>query len=311
METYIALVVLLFCTSAISFAMDNPKPALPDFDAQWNYSDPAGTEKKFKALLEPAAASGDDEYYYCLQTQIARCQGLQGEFEKARDTLKRVEKVLESEDLPKTKVRYLLEHGRVFNSSGNRQVAARVFEDAFEAATKDGYWLWAVDAAHMVAIAESSPSVQIQWNQKCLDLIAAHPETERWKPSIWNNMGEAYRANRQPDKALECFASIIKWQTENGKPVNRYSRIDECKMLRAVGRGGEAMKKITQLNDEVTAAGEVDGFVCEELAENLLAAGDESAAKEQFVKAWSKLKDEKWIEEQEPQRYERLRKFGE
>ena len=92
--------------------------------------------------------------------------------------------------------------------------------------------------------------------------------------------------------------------------MNRYARIDECKMLRAVGRGGEAMKKITQLHDEVTAAGEVDGFVCEELAENLLASGDEGAAKEQFVKAWSKLKDEKWIEEQEPQRYERLRKFG-
>ena len=76
------------------------------------------------------------------------------------------------------------------------------------------------------------------------------------------------------------------------------------------GRADESMKRIRAVYDDLAATGETDGFVCEELAENLLAGGNESAAKEQFVKAWDKLKDEQWLKDAEPARYERLQEFG-
>lgn len=305
-----AIIALFALAASVRAIESTDKPVLPDFDKLWNYNDPAGTEKEFRKLLDPAAASGDDTYYYALQTQIARCQGLQGKYDDAHKTLDRVEKVIDARDLPLVKVRYLLERGRVYNSSGSTQSAARIFEEAHDLAVKQGAWNFAVDAAHMVAIAEQAPTDQVRWNLAALKLTEDHADTARWRPSIWNNLGEAYRSKRDYDKALECFQNIIKYQAEQGKPVWRYARVDEAKMLRTLGRTGESMPKIKALYDEVSAAGETDGVVCEEYAETLLATGEESAAKEQFAKAWEKLKDEQWLKDAEPQRYERLKRFG-
>jgi tetratricopeptide (TPR) repeat protein len=284
--------------------------ALPDFDKLWDYNDPAGTQKKFEALLEPAAAAGDDEYYYCLQTQIARCMGLQNEFPKAHKALDRVEGFLDRKEIPLVRVRYLLERGRVYNSAGSTQSARGLFTDAFDKAVEGEFWMFAVDAAHMVAIAESTPTGQIEWNLKALKLTDEHPETAKWKPSLWNNLGEAYRSKREFEKSLECFQSIIKYRNENNQAVRFYERVDVAKLLRLCGRNDESMKTIRALYDEQSAAGAVEGIVHEEFAENLLRINDEAGAKEQFVKAWEKLKDEQWIKDTDPPRYERLRQFG-
>ena len=56
---------------------------LPDFDALWDYDQPAKTEAAFRALLPQAEASGDSSYYIELLTQIARTQGLQRDFAAA------------------------------------------------------------------------------------------------------------------------------------------------------------------------------------------------------------------------------------
>ena len=65
-----------------------PKPSveakpLPNFDTLWNYSDPKGTEAKFRELIPQAKESGDTSYYAQLLTQIARAEGLQRKFEEA------------------------------------------------------------------------------------------------------------------------------------------------------------------------------------------------------------------------------------
>src|SRR5690606_19946505 len=65
---------------------DSPEsqPAkLPDFDALWDYSQPAATETKFREILPLAQESGDLSYRLQLETQIARALGLQQKFDEA------------------------------------------------------------------------------------------------------------------------------------------------------------------------------------------------------------------------------------
>src|SRR5438874_1416563 len=89
---------------------------LPDFDTLWDYDHPDETERDFRELLPTAEACGNTTYLLELITQIARTEGLQRKFDGAHQTLDRVEAELAAE-LLRPRIRYLLERGRVFNSS--------------------------------------------------------------------------------------------------------------------------------------------------------------------------------------------------
>src|SRR5881397_4329255 len=141
---------------------------LADFDKLWDYDHPGATEGKFRQLLPAAVDSLDISYLLQLLTQIARAEGLQRKFEDAHKTLDRVDKALPKTD-GRTLIRYLLERGRVYNSSGSVDDAKRLFLQAFDLAVKSKEDFYAVDAAHMVAIVES-PENQSEWNLKALDL---------------------------------------------------------------------------------------------------------------------------------------------
>jgi hypothetical protein len=51
-------------------------------------------------------------------------------------------------------VRYLLERGRVFNSTGHRLEASPLFREAWELASAAGQDFYAASAAHMLVISE-------------------------------------------------------------------------------------------------------------------------------------------------------------
>lgn len=293
---------------AVAAAGFQTMPALPDFDKLWNFADPAGTETRFREVLAdvPADAAA---YRLELMTQVARSQGLQGQFDAAHATLDEVDAALAGRDLPAAKVRSLLERGRAYNSAGQPAKALPLFREAFALGQERGLWRFAIDAAHMVAIAEPKADDRIAWNLKCLELVDRHPEQDRWKYAIYNNLGEAYRAAGRYAEALDSFQKLIAWQQAAGREVDRYARVDEAKMLRLTGRPGESLDRMAALQAELGE--EVDGFVAEERAEALLALGREEEARPLFRQAWSKLKDEKWLAEGEPERYERLRKLGE
>jgi hypothetical protein len=90
--------------------MQNDAPTqeqLPDFIRLWNFGDPAGTEKKFREILPRAESFGDPSYFLQLLTQIARTEGLQGNFNQAHRTLDYVENMLTPE-LRLASLRYLL-----------------------------------------------------------------------------------------------------------------------------------------------------------------------------------------------------------
>src|SRR5687767_8054884 len=99
----------------------------PDFDSFWDYSNPGDTEIKFREIL--LQIPNDDPAHLELLTQIARSQGLQRKFDEAHQILDQVENQLGEIPL-RAKVRYLLERGRVFNSSGHADKAGPFFEQA-------------------------------------------------------------------------------------------------------------------------------------------------------------------------------------
>ena len=104
-----------------------PSPNLPDFDALWDYSRPEQTETKFREILLQFPEDGPA--FLELLTQIARAQGLQRKFEHAHQTLDQVERRL-GEVASRPRIRYLLERGRVFNSSGEAEKARPYFDQA-------------------------------------------------------------------------------------------------------------------------------------------------------------------------------------
>src|SRR5689334_3443270 len=120
-----------------------------DFDALWDYDDPVGTETRFRPRLASLAPGSAEQVE--LLTQIARAQGLQRQFEAAHATLDQAQAGL-PHAAARVHIRYLLERGRVFNSSGRKAQASVLFLQAWQRATVAGEDFYAVDAAHMLAI---------------------------------------------------------------------------------------------------------------------------------------------------------------
>lgn len=119
---------------------------LPAFDDWWDYNHPAATEARFREALPQAEQAGDRGYLIALLTQLARTEALQGRFTEAHATLDRAQALLNAgakrsasvpagrggEDLPLAHVRYLLERGRAFNSSGYPDDARPLFLEVWE-----------------------------------------------------------------------------------------------------------------------------------------------------------------------------------
>ena len=273
-----------------------------DFDGLWNYEQPAETEEKFRHLLPGVL---NDDYRLQLLTQIARAQGLQRKFEDAHHTLDEVETQLD-DSLVTARIRYLLERGRVYNSSGARAQARPLFLQALELAQANGEDFYAVDAAHMLAIVEP-PDEQLGWNLKALEL-AENAQEERahsWLGSLYNNIGWTYHDLGQYEQALDTFQKALEWR--EGQDQERETQIARwcvARTLRSLDRIPEALVILREL--ELHA----DGYTHEELGECLLLQGDEQAAQPYFARAYDNLSQDPWLVANEPARLERLHQLA-
>ncbi len=280
---------------------DPPRSPLPDFAKLWDYQQPAVSERRFRDVLPGAAEPGDVSYRLQLLTQIARAQGLQGKFVEAQATLDGVESQLGDDPLPR--VRYLLERGRVFNSSGQPREALPLFHLAYEAASEAGLTRLAIDAIHMLAIAEPEPADQLKWNLEGLRLVEANPGHHGWLPALYNNIAETYLLLKENEPALEYFRKL-----EAIEP-SIYVRKDIAKVLRLLGRGEEGLSIIRQVERELSSEGKENGYVLEELAEALSAAGRTDEARPRFARAYELLKDDSYMK-QHPEQLRRLQQLG-
>ena len=276
-----------------------------DIESFWEYSDPAASEQRFRQALDSAA--GDQRLE--LLTQIARSYGLRDRFEEAHQLLDEVERQLPG-DGPRPRLRYLLERGRTYNSGGDRDRARSLFVQAWEGAQSGGQEGLAVDAAHMVAITHSGTPAAVEWNERGLGIARGSKDAKARAliPAMLNNSAWDLFDSGRYDDALGWFEQAREEWIQRGQPrqihIARWA-VGRC--LRALERPAEALEIQRALEAEDEAAGAADGFVYEELAENLAAMGRSDEAKPYFVKAADQLSQDPWFVENEAARLASLR----
>jgi tetratricopeptide (TPR) repeat protein len=282
------------------------------FDEIWDYQDPAGTEAELRRLVPAAEAEHDLSYRLQLFTQIARAQGLQREFDAARTTLQAVEEELDDAP-PVARVRWLLEFGRLENSSGSPEGSAPYFREAWALATAESLDFYAVDAAHMLGIVEEAPAAQ-EWTRKALSLAeeSEDPMARRWRGSLANNLGWTLFEEGRHEEALALFEDALAFRRDQGKV--REIRIAEwcvAKTWRVLGRVDEALAAQQALLEAYETDGvPSDGYVEEEIAECLLALDRPDEAAPWFRNAWEKLAKDPWLAEAEPERLDRMKRLA-
>jgi len=236
----------------------------PDrFEELWDFDDPSGSEARFREALPRA----EGDLARQIRTQIARALGLQKRWDEARAVLDGVEAELAgAADL--VRVRWLLESGRVLNSSGNQEAARAPFAEAWELALAAGEDALAVDAAHMIAIVET-PAQAILWNERALDLAGTSPDprARRWRASLLNNLGWTRHGLGEHEAALDLFEAALAARREEGKPpLVRIARWCVARAKRSLGRTEEALAEQRALRRELEAEGGRDPHVDEEIA---------------------------------------------
>lgn len=284
-------------------------PNNPDFDALWDYSHPDQTEEKFCEILRHIPEDGSA--FLELLTQIARAQGLQRKFDKAHQTLDQVEKRLNGAGL-RPKVRYFLERGRVFNSFGNPEEARPFFERALDLAKQISEDFYAVDAIHMLAIV-APPDQSLTLNLQAIKFAesSTQEKARNWLGSLYNNTGWSYHDLGDYNSALEIFQKGEAWQRSKGRvKETRIAAWTVARTLRSLNRVEEALSKQLALKEELDAAGESDGYVCEEIGECMLRLNRAEEARSYFARAYGLLSTDEWLVEKEPERLARLKELG-
>ncbi|MBC8109338.1 MAG: tetratricopeptide repeat protein [Anaerolineae bacterium] len=282
---------------------------MADFDKLWNFNDPAGTEQAFRQRLVEFKSAGDTSQELELLTQIARTQGLQQKFDDAHATLDDVERRMRPDE-HLVRVQYLLERGRAFNSSKQRERAMPLFMDAMNAAIEHGLDFYAVDAIHMLAIAEPDPAKQLAWNFKAMQLAEASKDDRArgWLGSLYNNIGWIHYGQQRYAEALEIFKKTVTFYEDAKRPKPlRIAHYSVGKTLRALGDLDRALSIQRALHDDAEVKNEPDGYVCEEIAECLLAQGKVNEARPYFAEAYELLSPDEWLKRDEPERLTRLR----
>jgi tetratricopeptide (TPR) repeat protein len=237
-----------------------------EIDTYWEYSDPAGSESRFRTALE--SARGDERLE--ILTQIARTYGLRKRFDEAHRQLDEIEPQLASAG-PRVRVRHLLERGRTFNSSGEAARARALFSTAWEQARAAGIEGLAVDAAHMVAITYSGTAEAIPWNERGLALARGSNDAKARAliPAMLNNSAWDLHDLGRYQEALPLFEEALREWTARGKPQQiRIAKWSVARCLRSLGRFEEALQAQQALEKEYAAAGEVNRDVLEEIAAN-------------------------------------------
>lgn len=276
----------------------------------WNFSDPSGSERRFRTLL--GRVQGDPEAEAVVRTQIARAEGLGRRFDDAHATLDAVEGSPTARGA-RVAVRLALERGRLFNSARDSGRARPLFARAWERAQAAGEEALAIDAAHMLAIVETDPVLEATWNERALALAEASsdPLARRWRASLLNNLGWTRHGGGRHAEALELFTRALAAREEMGDAASiRVARWCVARVLRSLGSVDEALALQRRLEAEWGAAGAPDGFVFEEIAECLLVLGRGEEARPWFARAHEELAKDPWLAEAEPERLARLRQLG-
>ena len=161
----------------------------------WNFDDLDASERRLRAQLEQETSDpGRAE----VLTQLARVEGLRGNFAQCAQVLDKAEPLAASNAV--ANVRLELERGRMFRSRVDPEAAFPLFQDAFARAAEAGEHYLAGDAAHMCAISVDDRALQQEWTQRGLDEGDPY-----WAGPLYNNLGWSYFEAGDFTRALDLF----------------------------------------------------------------------------------------------------------
>ena len=243
----------------------------------WDFDDLDLTEQRFTEQLDREA---DDGGRAEVLTQLARVEGLRGEFDRCGDLLDEAERVGAGRTV--VDVRVPLERGRMLRSSGDPAAAYPLFVTAFERATAAGEYWFAGDAAHMAALTAADDEGLRAWTTRGVDLGEREPAAAYWRGPLLNNLGWSLHEQGAHEEALAVFEQALAVREEDR--TNEYAieiaRYAVAVALRALGRPAEAAVQAERAVAWSLRLGRADPYFHEELAEDFAAVGrEEDAAK--------------------------------
>ncbi len=293
----------------MSTASDDTKPMI---DTLWNWSDPAESERRFRARADESKRAGDRADYLEALTQVARALALQRKFTEGHEVLDTVAPGNDTAALDAlpgaVAVRTLLERGRLYNSAGSKTDARACFLDALARAEAAGFDFYAVDAAHMMGIIEPQQQA-LEWNGLAMNMAenSADDRTKGWLGPLRNNTGWTLYEMGEYERALELFEKDYEFRSSRNRPGEaRIARYSMGKTMRALGRVDEALVLQLELQEQFKGDGKEDGYVCEEIGECLLALNRADESKSWFASAHRLLSTDAWLADREPERIARL-----
>jgi tetratricopeptide (TPR) repeat protein len=244
----------------------------------WDFDDLDATERRLRSAL---AEEGSDAGRAEVLTQLARVDGLRGDFDAGERLIEEAEELAGSSSVAATRID--LERGRLRRSSGDPAAAFPLFESAYATACDAGLWYLAADAAHMVALAAPDRGAFVDWTKRGIELAEAHEQASYWAGPLLNNLGwEQYEAG-ELEPALDSFERALRVRERDpGNPGGiALARYAVGKALRGLGRPEEAIPLLEQAVTWADADEAPDGWFHEELAEEYAAAGRAEDAREQ------------------------------
>ena len=139
---------------------------LPDVESLWSEANPGQSEINLRGLLPAAKARGDQTYLAELLTVISRALTMQGKTTVARKSLSTVERLLTTE-MPRVRVMYLIERGRVFANINEPSRASILWRSAWKVARDLGEQELANQAAELhAALKKERPDIRDTHNPR-------------------------------------------------------------------------------------------------------------------------------------------------
>ena len=263
-------------------------------DALWDFDKPAVSEERFRAELAQVARRRRREAQEVAHADRAHARPAAQVRRRARAARRR--RSASSRTLPAhVRVRYLLERGRTFNSSGAPQRAVPLFAEALALAERDKDEFYAVDAAHMLGIAAPAGE-RLDWNLKALALAEARDRSAR--PRLARIALQQHRLDllrrRRRDRRRSTTGRRRSPRARRRATPRTIARreVDGRARLPRASAASTTPRPRRRASPPSRAIGETDGYVYEELAEIALARGDAKAARPWAAKAHAALKDD-------------------
>lgn len=256
----------------------------------WDFADPDASRQEFQIRSDSAKSESTRQIW---RTQIGRSYGLEKDFARAREILGDVEAkqafIPPGPEKHHLRARQAIEWARVLNSEGDPTSARSFFDRAYEEAEAAGAEGLAIDALHMIAIVEGrtgGPNQSRRWNERALALArqSQDPDARRWRASLLNNLAWDLHDAGDAAGALTLFEEALTLRLESGQAAaTEMAEWAVGRTLRTLGRHEEALAVQRRLASEPPGA--EDGYVHEELGENLQALGREAEASVSFARA--------------------------